>query len=308
MTNTMNTALFDTLPIGVMVLDADLHIRGWNRWLVEYTGIGPVLALGRTLNELFPGLRTPRFDTAVAETLRHGGPRILSQALHRHLIPVELPHLAQYGLALMRQHVHIESVRLDDETLAVVSIIDVTGSVLRTEALTDMAQRLENDVNRDPLTHLFNRRFMWEWLDHQHKQAQRYDYPIAAMMVDLDHFKEVNDRHGHAVGDQVLLDFACLLSGWVREADIVVRYGGEEFLILLPRCDQVLATDVAWRITRQTGETGLGGLPPDQVRCSIGVALFEPAHPQLPAELLHAADRRLYLAKCNGRNQVVADG
>lgn len=304
----MDTALLDALPIGVMVLDGERRILAWNRWLEEHSGIALERARGRTLEDLFPSVVNRRFNMAVEQALRRGGPQILSQALHRHLIPIELPHLARHGLGLMRQHVHIEAHGEGDAAIAVVSIIDVTGSVLRTEALTDIAQRLEHDVNRDHLTRLFNRRFVWEWLEHQHKQALRYDYPITALMLDLDHFKAVNDQHGHLVGDQVLREFACLLTEWVRESDIVARFGGEEFLVMLPRCDHELAADVAGRIVQHTRETSLGGLPPGTITCSAGLALFDPGRPMSPTELMREADRRLYLAKSNGRDQVVAAG
>ncbi len=299
---------YDPLPIGVLVLDGQMRIREWNRWLAEHTGIPETRAVSQRLEDLFPGFRNPRFQMAVDLVLRNGGPQILSQALHRYLIPIDLPHLARHGFGLMRQHVHIEAYHWRGEHLAVVSVIDVTGSVLRTEALTDVAQRLEHDVNRDPLTGLFNRRFMWEWLDHQQRQAQRHHYPIAAMMLDVDHFKSINDRHGHPVGDRVLWDLARQLVIWVRESDIVVRYGGEEFLILLPCCDQALSSEVAERIVRQTRQSGLGGLPIGAVTCSIGVALFETDHPLPPADLLNLADRRLYLAKQAGRDRVVTSG
>lgn len=299
---------YDPLPIGVLVLDGQMRIRAWNRWLVEHTGIPDARAISQRLEDLFPGFRNPRFQMAVEQVLRNGGPQILSQALHRYLIPIDLPHLARHGFGLMRQHVHIEAYEGDDERLALVSVIDVTGSVLRTEALTDVAQRLEHDVNRDPLTGLFNRRFMWEWLEHQQRQALRHQYPIAAMMLDVDHFKDINDRHGHPVGDRVLWDLARQLVLWVRESDIVVRYGGEEFLILLPCCDQTLSHEVAERVVRQTRQSSLGGLPIGAVTCSVGVALFEPDAPLPPADLLNLADRRLYLAKQAGRDRVVTDG
>ncbi len=296
---------YDPLPIGVFVLDGDMRIRAWNRWLSEHTGIPAAVAISRQLQELFPGFRNPRFQMAVEQVLHNGGPQILSQALHRYLLPIELPHLARHGFGLMRQHVHIEAYERDAERQVLVSIIDVTGSVLRTEALTDVAQRLEHDVNRDPLTGLFNRRFMWEWLDHQQRQAQRHHYPIAAMMLDMDHFKRINDQHGHPVGDRALQDLARQLTTWVRDSDIVVRYGGEEFLILLPCCDQALCREVAGRIVQQTRQSNLAGLGVGAVTCSIGLAMYKPEHPLTSAELLDLADRRLYLAKQTGRDRVV---
>lgn len=299
---------YDPLPIGVLVLDAEKRIRVWNRWLSEHTGIPDSRAISMRLEDLFPGFRNPRFQIAIEQVMRNAGPQILSQALHRYLIPIDLPHLARHGFGLMRQHVHIEAFESDGERLALVSIIDVTGSVLRTEALSDVAQRLEQDVNRDPLTGLFNRRFMWEWLEHQQRQAQRHDYPVAAMMLDVDHFKRINDQYGHTTGDSVLQEMACLLSRTVRESDIVARYGGEEFLALLPRCGKSLALEVAQRIMEQVRARGLGGLAPGAVTCSLGIALFDPARPVSSMGLLTEADRRLYLAKQNGRDCIVADG
>ena len=298
---------YDPLPIGVLVLDGESRIRAWNRWLAEHTGIPDSQAMARRLEDLFPGLRNPRFQMAVDQVMRNAGPQILSQALHRYLIPIDLPHLARHGFGLMRQHVHIEAYERNGERLALVSIIDVTGSVLRAEALTDVAQRLEHDVNRDPLTGLFNRRFMWEWLEHQQRQAQRHNYSIAAMMLDVDHFKGINDRHGHPVGDHVLRDIARLLATWVRESDIVVRYGGEEFLILLPCCDLALSREVAERIVRLTRQSAIGGLPVGAVTCSLGVSLYEVDRALSPADLINLADRRLYLAKQAGRDRVVAE-
>ncbi|MDP2786774.1 MAG: diguanylate cyclase [Pseudomonadota bacterium] len=301
----MHAKPYDPLPIGVLALDGQMRIRAWNRWLAEHTGIADSRAISQRLEDLFPGFCNPRFQMAVEQVLRNDGPQILSQALHRYLIPITLPHLARQGFELMQQHVHIEAYEVDDERQALVSVIDVTGSVLRTEALTDVAQRLEHDVNRDPLTGLFNRRFMWEWLDHQQRQAQRHHYPIAAMMLDVDHFKRINDSHGHLIGDRVLQEFSQQLTAWVRESDIVVRYGGDEFLILLPSCDQALSHEVAERIVQQTRQCSLGELPASAVTCSLGVALFEPDHPLSPADLLNLADHRLYLAKQAGRDQIV---
>lgn len=304
----MDNRAYDPLPIGVMVMDRNLRIHVWNHWLAEHTGISADRAIACRLEELFPGFSNPRFQMAVEQALNRAGPQILSQALHRYLIPIDLPHLARHGFGLMRQHVHIEAMHQENQDLAVVSIIDVTGGVLRTEALSDVAQRLEYDVNHDPLTGLFNRRFMWEWLEHQQRQAQRHHYSVAVLMLDVDHFKEINDQHGHPVGDRVLQDMARQLTHWVRESDIVVRYGGEEFLALLPCCDQNLTLEVAQRIMQQIRQSSLGGLPAGSVTCSLGIALFDPDQPQLPDMLVNEADRRLYLAKQSGRNRIVDKG
>ena len=297
----------DALPVGVFVLGEDRKIRYWNHWLMERTGIDEADALGKTLLELFPGFRNPRFESAVQQVIRRGGPQILSQALHQYLIPIEQPHLARHGLGLMRQHIHLEPCQEKTEVVAVVTVIDVTGGVLRAEALTNVAQRLESDVNRDPLTGLFNRRFMWEWLEHQFKQALRYEYGIAALMVDLDLFKQINDTLGHHVGDDVLQSFAIHLGICVRDSDVVVRFGGEEFLVLLPRCHRELACEVAHRIVEQTAAASFAGLKAGEVTCSIGMALFDRDQAVLPTDLLQNADKVLYQAKSEGRNRVICE-
>jgi diguanylate cyclase (GGDEF)-like protein len=300
----MTSRLLDAVPIGVFAIDNNGFILHWNVWMSDNTGISSADAVNKRLHDLFPGFRNPRFDIAVQQVIGNGGPQILSQALHKYLIPIEQKHLNRHGLGLMRQHIHIEPADTNNGVIAVVSIIDVSGSVMRTEALTDVAQRLEFDVNRDPLTGLFNRRFMWEWLDHQFKQAERYEYIIAAIMLDIDMFKEINDKHGHHTGDLVLKELASLLHTCVRESDIVVRYGGEEFLLLLPRCSRDMAREVAERVRRIIAENGISGFKPGMVTCSLGVALYEPEVGLLPDDLLKEADRLLYIAKSSGRNQV----
>lgn len=300
-----NDAVCNALPIGIFALDADLRIRFWNRWLEDHTRIRERDALLRTLSELYPGFRNPRFELAVAQTIRGHGPQILSQALHHYLIPIDYPHLSRHGIGMMRQHVHIEAAEFDGETAAIVSVCDVTGTVLRAGALTDAVQRLEQDVNRDTLTGLYNRRFMWEWLDQQYKQAERHGYLIAALVVDLDNFKQINDRLGHQVGDRALKLFADILRECTRESDIAVRYGGDEFLLLLPGCNLEMAREVGARVVERSRMACCDGTGPGDIACSIGIALFDPENPILASDLVSQADSELYRAKQAGGSRVI---
>ena len=162
-------------------------------------------------------------------------------------------------------------------------------------------RELELLANRDPLTDCFNRRAFFELFDQHFENAQQHELPIAAFMVDIDHFKQINDTHGHACGDEVLVELAALLRSKVREKDVVCRYGGEEFSILLPNTSIHQACVVAEQIRTAVQELNPTGLA---ITTSIGVSALS-ENPNSPEEMLEQADKCLYVAKRNGRNKVV---
>ena len=166
-----------------------------------------------------------------------------------------------------------------------------------------MRERLRNQALRDPLTGLYNRRFLEEMLERLCMDAERRKTPIAAIMIDLDHFKKLNDQHGHAAGDAVLRDVAAAILSCLRTTDIACRYGGEELAILLPDCSMALAVGKADQIrTRITEMTGAAGLA---ATASLGVAAA-PESAAGPTDLLANADAALYQAKQEGRDRVCA--
>lgn len=179
---------------------------------------------------------------------------------------------------------------------------------------------LENAVNRerlrlagltDSLTGLYNRRHLQHRLEQEVTRAQRYGQALSCLFVDADHFKRINDRHGHAVGDQVLTALAQRLRTRLRTSDLATRYGGEEFAVLLPQTEAANAHTLAWEICRGIGSEPitLDSGEPLVVTVSIGVAAL--AQPdRRPARdageaLLEAADQAVYRAKQAGRNRVV---
>ncbi|WP_394686599.1 diguanylate cyclase [uncultured Xanthomonas sp.] len=172
-----------------------------------------------------------------------------------------------------------------------------------------LRQRLRLQSIRDPLTGLYNRRYLEESLLRELARCERRDQPLALMMLDLDHFKALNDRLGHAGGDALLAAFGQLLAGLVRPEDIACRYGGEEFTVILPgaaadvaqrRAEQIRAAVANLQVQHQ-GQA----LPP--VTVSIGVAAY-PDHGRSTEELLRCADAALYRGKRSGRNRVAAAG
>lgn len=170
-------------------------------------------------------------------------------------------------------------------------------------ALANMAlrEKLRNQALRDPLTGLYNRRYMEDCLQRFVRLAERENREISLIMVDLDHFKRLNDEHGHSFGDQVLRDAALTLTGSLRETDIVCRFGGEELVVILPDCPLERAADKAELLRLRVEE--LSNTHGTDISASFGVASV-PHTSQSVTDLLQAADQALYKAKQAGRNQV----
>jgi len=168
---------------------------------------------------------------------------------------------------------------------------------------------LEQMAMKDGLTDLFNRRAFDQLLSQELKAAQRYRSPVCLLLGDVDHFKAVNDRFGHPVGDALLKQLAALLTESVREVDKVARYGGEEFAIILPRTDvtsgMVLANRIRERIERHVF---MGEEAPIRLTLSLGLAGYVSDSMCTAEELVHAVDQALYQAKAQGRNRVNVQG
>lgn len=156
---------------------------------------------------------------------------------------------------------------------------------------------------RDPLTGLHNRRFLFEWLDVQLAQSRRNGQPLSVALVDLDHFKTVNDTAGHDVGDQVLKEAARWLSEALRTADVVARFGGEEFVLVFPSASEETARAVVARCLDQFRQSRVEGWS-EAVTFSAGLATLGPT--ETIKELFHRVDRLLYQAKETGRNRIVS--
>ncbi|TYP66432.1 histidine kinase N-terminal 7TM domain-containing diguanylate cyclase [Stutzerimonas stutzeri] len=172
--------------------------------------------------------------------------------------------------------------------------------------ISDLHETLQNQALRDPLTGLYNRRYLDDFFASELARAQRDNAAITLAMVDLDHFKLLNDTHGHGVGDDALKGVAAFLLDELRNTDAAFRIGGEEFLLMLPRTHPTEALAKLTRLCRQFAaqplETRAG---PMQLTMSIGVAHCPSQASDLDG-LMQQADRQLYLAKGSGRNRVMA--
>ncbi|TMH81326.1 MAG: sensor domain-containing diguanylate cyclase [Betaproteobacteria bacterium] len=184
------------------------------------------------------------------------------------------------------------------------AVAEETGLALANLRVRDT---LHEQSIRDPLTGLYNRRFLEEFLLRELARADRKKHALSIITLDIDHFKRINDTLGHGAGDIVLRRVGLLLQGYVRESDIACRVGGEEFSLLLPEASMQIAAPRAENIRAGVHELRLkyDGHNLGAITISLGVAAF-PEHGTTPDTLIRAADQALYDAKSRGRDRVAS--
>jgi diguanylate cyclase (GGDEF)-like protein len=182
------------------------------------------------------------------------------------------------------------------------TLLNVIGSV---KAIYKYTRDLEYYATRDPLTDLFNQRVFWEMLGYEISRSERHAYKFGLLLIDLDNFKTINDNYGHRVGDSFLQALALNIRAALRHEDILARYGGDEFVVILPETDLEGATQIANRILATVGGMSLPHAdgPPIKATVSIGLAIH-PDHARDMKDLFLFADTLMYKAKSEGKNRV----
>jgi diguanylate cyclase (GGDEF)-like protein len=191
--------------------------------------------------------------------------------------------------------------------LAVVAGILAGSTLMLYAKLKSGAKAFEafkEQASMDKLTELYNRSYLDPFLESEIDAANRAKQPISVIMVDMDHFKDINDTYGHVVGDHVLTIFAQVVLKCIRKTDIIARYGGDEFIVVLPSTDTETACSIADRIRSDVSETyipPIDGVVISSIHCSVGVSTY-PVHCDSKNTLLRTSDLALYKAKNSGRN------
>ncbi|QDX80358.1 hypothetical protein B9N43_03215 [Denitratisoma sp. DHT3] len=203
-------------------------------------------------------------------------------------------------LRMLGTHLDITERKLAESALAKAN----SWLHIQLQKIQELQTQLANQAIRDSLTGVFNRRYLDETLEREVARTRRDGHPLSVVMVDLDHFKTLNDSYGHLAGDQIIKTVADLLRADTRAEDVVCRYGGEEFLVVLPgmTLDHAQARAETWRERFADAELSFGDFTL-RITGSFGVSSY-PQHGKTPDDLTHAADSALYQAKHLGRNRV----
>lgn len=257
-----------------------LVLVGGHYWAVGALIVGAFVMLDRRRG-LLAGAVILLVSAAIAAT--GAGPEILRDEAS-----------AEALLYLVRVHVFL--------LLLLILVAAVAGLRDRLHHALVRAEMLDHWARTDMLTGLANRRAADAFLNREIASARRYQRPLSVMIADIDHFKRINDTHGHNAGDAVIREVAQRFTAAAREADLVARWGGEEFLIIAPETDLDEAVHLAERCRTALAEAGIDGI---RVTATFGVTRFH--SDDTLDSLVGRADRLLYRGKAEGRNRVVAD-
>lgn len=292
--------VFDILDIGIVILDKDLNVFKWNRWMERHSGVPAERITGKPLFDFFPELDNPRFLRSCRCVIGLGNLYFFSQKLHRYLFPFKPVSTLDKRFSLMQQSCNMGPIRDENGeiTYICITIRDVTDMAIYEQRLIEMNMK-------DGLTGVYNRRFLSVRLREEIDRYRRYGQSLSLILFDLDHFKIVNDTYGHLFGDYVLQAVTTLVGNLIRNTDILVRYGGEEFCCVLPETDLDKAVVTAERCRRAVEKNVFHsqGITA-RITISLGVAQMNEGN-KTPEKLIEQADQALYAAKKGGRNRVM---
>lgn len=298
-----HSQIMETIDLGLIVLDRDMTVRGWNRWMERHSKIASLTIIGSSILDHFPNLGEPKYTRLIRSVLNFGNYGCFSQKLHKYLIPIKNPHSSINQLPFMQQSCTANPLRDEHGVITglFITIHDVTDYVTYENKLLEMTKL-------DPLTRLYNRSYLEKRFSEELERARRHNTIFSVIMIDIDHFKKINDTSGHLCGDHTLRQLATLLKELVRAMDIVGRYGGEEFCCVLPETGIENARILAERLRE-------GVKSADFIYCgdcfhitiSLGITEYSTSRSSLEA-LIGAADDALYCAKNSGRDRVVCYG
>ena len=282
----------DNIQDGVLLLDADLNAQFLNRKMREYWGVTEQQAAAH-----------PAYPRMIAKALNAGQDAVVAPGQLCEFFSEQdaVAHISDTSARDVRipdgRHIRVHCAKLPNGS-RMFTYCDVTDLIRN-------AQQLEKLATIDSMTNLYNRRHFLNLAEAEWSRSQRHRRPLSVLMIDIDHFKNVNDRYGHAVGDEAIVSIAAACREGKRGEDFAGRLGGEEFAIMLPETDQAQATILAERIRERVANHTLTAHKAQfKLTISIGIAEATEGMSGLDV-LLRAADQALYQAKAGGRNRTV---
>ncbi len=301
--------LADNLSMGIVVINRAMEVLFWNLWMEEHSRVPREQILGKVLPEEFPVLKKKGFAWKVQTVFKLGNFAFFSQKQHQCLFPFETTKYLGPSLPFMQQDCILLPLKGADGTVENVclSILDVTNAVYYQEQLVDAKTKVEELSRMDELTQINNRRHLMTRFNEELGRRKRSSDELSVVLLDVDHFKKVNDTRGHLCGDYVLRQLAVIMKKQLRDYDILGRYGGEEFGIVLPVTCLESGVAVAERLRAAVEQYPFEFDDSQfQVTISLGICNTEGTNKPTPSDLFKICDECLYRAKETGRNRVVA--
>ncbi len=297
--------LLDSIEVGIAVLDRNFNVQVWNKFLENHGAKKAEAIIGDSLFSHFPEIEEKWLRTKVDPVFNLKSPVFIIWEQRPYLFKFGCNRPVTSAAEFMYQNVTMFPIvdkRGNVERFCML-VYDVTEQALGKRGMEHLNEELKTASRVDGLTGLYNRRYWQERFDEMDKLCVRREKPSTALMLDIDHFKRINDTYGHQAGDKVIKMLAALIKRCVRETDLAGRYGGEEFAIILNDSSVEDAKIVAERI-RQLAKRLVVEHEGESISftVSLGLAQFSPDFKGAMA-WLECADQALYEAKENGRNQ-----
>ena len=297
----------DRINVGVLTVSADGTVLQWNRFLHAHTRLAPEDVIGRNLYERFSELPRVWLERKLRSVFLLKNFAFTSWRQRPYLFRFDDHRPLTGGSEPMRQDCAFIPLVHDGDVKAVSIVITDATETSESEARLDQALvALAAQSERDSLTGVYNRRKLGEVMEVEIKRARRYNLPLSAMILDIDHFKRVNDTYGHLIGDEAIRDVAEKSLRTLRNTDFLARYGGEEFVVLLPGEELSGAVIAAERVREAAAKpfaTSAGTTL--SLTISVGVSCLRPDTADAKT-LLSEADQALYASKQAGRNRVTS--
>ena len=299
--------LLGSIEVGIVVLDKAFNVQVWNQFMENHSSIVPGMIQNKNLFEFFPEIDEEWFTRKAAPAFSLKSPVFIIWEQRPYLFHFNCSRPITSQAEHMFQNITIfplASLTGQVEQVCLV-IYDVTEEALSRLGMQSLNRQLEKMSQVDGLTGLYNRHFWEEQFVMEYKRDKRSGNPSSLIMVDIDFLKEANDTYGHPAGDEIIKTLAGIIKKTTRETDIVGRYGGEEFAIILPDTPVANVEFVAERIRRLVEKcTVVFDEEHISFTISIGIAGFKDTYED-SSQWLDSADKALYEAKDMGRNQVV---
>ena len=297
--------LINAIDVGVVVLDSDFCVEVWNQFMENHASIKPADIVGQSLFSHFPEIDEGWLRQKSVPIFNLRSPVFIIWEQRQYLFKFGANRPVTCGAHHMYQNVTMFPIIGDNGEVSrfCIMVYDVTDQALSKLGMSRLNNELKVASRIDGLTGLFNRRYWQERFEQAYKLAKRREKPSTALMLDIDHFKKVNDTYGHQAGDSVIQSLAHLIKRCVRETDLAGRYGGEEFAVILTDSAVDNAVTVAERLRRLAEHSQVeheGQII--KFNISVGLAEFSPLCDS-PMEWLERADQALYQAKQTGRNK-----
>ncbi|SHH94995.1 sensor domain-containing diguanylate cyclase [Ferrimonas marina] len=300
------TQLLHGIEVGLVVIDRDYRVQLWNGFMENHSGIGAQQADQANLFSLFPELPDQWLKGKLEAAFLLESRAFTVWEQRPWVFPFSNSRPVTGELAQMHQNMTIQPLKDRNGLVSHAAIVlyDVSVQAQDRQQLSQANDSLARLSHQDTLTGLANRRLWHSLLEREFARCRRYQRDTTLLVLDLDHFKRINDHYGHSVGDAVLRQVGGMLGYQLRKGDVVARYGGEEFVMLLTETPHRNAQELADRLRQQLPTLRFDDAPDLSITGSIGIC---PYHPSLnsPEHWFELADQALYRAKRAGRDRIL---